>query len=159
MKIFSNYVRWWLNIFYAYCCNRQMWLIFTHSFLLLMWLITYVTWFYDVSFLVSNFLSLCTCHLGYQEISLHQNGNIFILSEIRARIYVLAGVLARTKNDWCGDKTVAMNVGALQQNSCLYRQLFFFQYRKDFTETACVCALLLRIRPTQKATLGTSTSQ
>jgi hypothetical protein len=46
----------------------------------------------------------------------------------------------------CGDKKVAVNVRALQLNSCLYRQLFFFQYRMAFTETACVCALLLRIR-------------
>ena len=35
---------------------------------------------------------------------------------------------------------------ALQLNSCLYRQLVFFHYRMDFTETACICALLLRIR-------------
>jgi len=33
-----------------------------------------------------------------------------------------------------------------QLNSCVYRQHFFFQYRMDFTETTCVCALLLRIR-------------
>jgi len=46
----------------------------------------------------------------------------------------------------CCDKTVAVNVRALQRNSCLYWQHFFFQYRMDFTETACVCALLLRIR-------------
>ena len=28
----------------------------------------------------------------------------------------------------------------------MYGQLFFFQYRMDFTDTACVCALLRRIR-------------
>ena len=33
-----------------------------------------------------------------------------------------------------------------QLNSFLYRQLFFFQYRRGFTETACVCDLLLGIR-------------
>ena len=33
-----------------------------------------------------------------------------------------------------------------QLKSCLSWQLFFFQYRMDFTETACVCALLLRIK-------------
>ena len=41
-----------------------------------------------------------------------------------------------------GDETVAVggtvNVRALQLNSCLYWQLGFFQYRMDFTETACV---------------------
>jgi len=31
--------------------------------------------FCDVSFLVSNFLSLHTCHLGFQEHTLYQNGN------------------------------------------------------------------------------------
>ena len=48
----------------------------------------------------------------------------------------------------CGDKKkVAVNVwGALQLNCCLYWQLVFFQYRMDFTETACVCALVLRVR-------------
>jgi len=46
----------------------------------------------------------------------------------------------------CGDKNVAVTVRALQLESCLYRRLFFFQYRMDFTETARVCALLLRIR-------------
>ena len=50
----------------------------------------------------------------------------------------------------CGDATVAVNVCALQLNSCLYWQLFFFQYRMDFTETACVCALLLRIREDER---------
>jgi len=54
---------------------------------------------------------------------------------------------ARARAQWqlnsCGDKTVAVNVRALQLNGCLYWQLFFFQYRMDFTET-CVCALLLR---------------
>ena len=34
---------------------------------------------------------------------------------------------------------------ALQLKSCVYRQHFFFQYRMDFIQTACVCALLLRI--------------
>ena len=56
-----------------------------------------------------------------------------------------------------------MKVSALQLNICWYWQLLFFQYRMDFTETACVCALLLRIRKvhhksdtgcTTKATLG-----
>jgi len=37
-------------------------------------------------------------------------------------------------------------VRTLQLNICLYWQIFFFLYRMDFTETACVCALLLRIR-------------
>ena len=47
----------------------------------------------------------------------------------------------------CGDKKVAVNVcGAPQLNCCLYWQLVFFQYRMDFTETACVCALVLRVR-------------
>jgi hypothetical protein len=32
--------------------------------------------FYDLSFMVSNFLSLHTCHLGYQEHTLYKNGNI-----------------------------------------------------------------------------------
>jgi len=32
--------------------------------------------FCDVSFLVSNFLSLHTCQLDYQEHTLYQNGNI-----------------------------------------------------------------------------------
>ena len=32
--------------------------------------------FYDVSFLVSNFLSSHTCHLGCQEYMLYTNGNI-----------------------------------------------------------------------------------
>jgi hypothetical protein len=32
--------------------------------------------YYDVSFIVSNFLSLDTCHLGYQEYTLYKNGNI-----------------------------------------------------------------------------------
>jgi len=45
-----------------------------------------------------------------------------------------------------GDKTVAVggtaNVRALQLNW----QLVFFQRRTDFTEIACVCALLLRTR-------------
>jgi hypothetical protein len=36
----------------------------------------FVLRFYDVSFLVSNFLSLQNCHLGYQELTLYQNGNI-----------------------------------------------------------------------------------
>ena len=35
---------------------------------------------------------------------------------------------------------------ALHLKICLYGQIYFFQYRMDFTETACVCALLLRIR-------------
>jgi len=39
-----------------------------------------------------------------------------------------------------------VNARALQLNSRLYWQLFFFQYRMDFKETAGVCALLLRIR-------------
>jgi len=39
-----------------------------------------------------------------------------------------------------------VTVRALQLNSCLYGQFFFFQCRMDFTETTCVCALLLRIR-------------
>jgi len=43
-------------------------------------------------------------------------------------------------------KKVAVKVRALQLKGCLYGQLFFFQYRMDFTETTCVCALLLRIR-------------
>jgi hypothetical protein len=52
----------------------------------------------------------------------------------------------------CADKTVAVYVLAPRRNGWLYWQLFFFQYRMDFTETACVCvcvcvcALLLRIR-------------
>jgi len=47
----------------------------------------------------------------------------------------------------CGDKKkVSVNVRTLQLKSCLYWQFLFFQYRMDFTETACVCALLLRIR-------------
>jgi hypothetical protein len=46
----------------------------------------------------------------------------------------------------CGDKKGSVTVRALQLNSCLYRQLFFFRYRIDFTGTACICALLLRIR-------------
>ena len=46
----------------------------------------------------------------------------------------------------CGAKTVAVKVRSLQLKSCLYGQHFFFQYRMDFTETACVFALLLRIR-------------
>ena len=59
-----------------------------------------------------------------------------------------------------GDKTV-VNVRALLRNSCLYWQLLSFQYRMDFTVTAYVYALLLRIRKrsTQIATLGTSGSQ
>ena len=46
----------------------------------------------------------------------------------------------------CTDKKVAVTVRALQLKSCLYGQLFFSQYGMDFTQTACVCALLLRIR-------------
>jgi hypothetical protein len=46
----------------------------------------------------------------------------------------------------CGDKKVAVTVRALQLNICSYRQLFFFHCRMTFTETACVCALLLRVR-------------
>ena len=38
-----------------------------------------------------------------------------------------------------------MNVRALA-TIVACRCHFFFQYRMDFTETACVCALLLRIR-------------
>jgi len=39
-----------------------------------------------------------------------------------------------------------VNVRALQLKSCFYWQLFVFQYRMDFTEIPCVCALLLKIR-------------
>jgi hypothetical protein len=39
-----------------------------------------------------------------------------------------------------------MNAPSLQLNCCLYEQLFFSQYIMDLTETARVCALLLRIR-------------
>jgi hypothetical protein len=35
---------------------------------------------------------------------------------------------------------------ALATKQLLVEAIFFFQYRMDFTETACVCALLLRIR-------------
>jgi len=55
--------------------------------------------FYDVSFLLSNFLSSHTCHLGYQELTLYQMVMFLILSEIRARVYVLTGDLVHTK---CG---------------------------------------------------------
>jgi hypothetical protein len=39
-----------------------------------------------------------------------------------------------------------VNVRALATKLLLVEANFFFQYRMDFTETACVCALLLRIR-------------
>ena len=60
----------------------------------------------------------------------------------------------------CGDKTVAVNVRALQLNNCLFGQLFFFKYRMDFIETEIVCTLVPKIRnDRRKKTLGTSSSQ
>jgi len=44
----------------------------------------------------------------------------------------------------CGDKKVDVNVRALATKKLLVRATFF-QYRVDFKETACVCALLLRM--------------
>jgi hypothetical protein len=61
---------------------------------------------------------------------------------------------AHWQQNCCGDGKVAgggtVNARSLQLNSCLYVQLFFFQYVMDVTETACVCALLLRIRKVQR---------
>ena len=58
----------------------------------------FVLRFCDVSFLVSNFLSSHTCHLGYQEYMSYKTVVFLILSAIRARICVLAGVIVHTKN-------------------------------------------------------------
>jgi hypothetical protein len=46
----------------------------------------------------------------------------------------------------CSDETVAVNVRAVATKKLLVPATFFFQYGMDFMETACVCALLLRIR-------------
>jgi hypothetical protein len=46
----------------------------------------------------------------------------------------------------CSNETVAVNVSAVATKKLLVPATFFFQYRMDFMETACVCALLLRIR-------------
>ena len=46
----------------------------------------------------------------------------------------------------CGDKNSCCDRARTATKQLLVRATFFFQYRMDFTETACICALLLRIR-------------
>jgi len=64
----------------------------------------------------------------------------------RLRMSIAVRQGAHWQLNCCGDTTVAVTMRALQRNSCLYWQRFLFQYRMDFTETARVCAVLLRIR-------------
>jgi len=46
----------------------------------------------------------------------------------------------------CGDKKSCCEGARTATKKLLVLATFFYQYRMDFTETACVCALLLRIR-------------
>ena len=95
-------------------------------------------------------LAFCTVNTLLCKQTLYADQTVKPLCPLEVRGLSKLCVTVRLGAHWqlncCGDKTVAVNVRAMQRKSCLYWQLFFFQYRMDFTETACVCALLLRIR-------------
>jgi hypothetical protein len=99
--------------------------------------------------------------MSLREIREHCNRAIYLTSTATGELYLWnplnVGATVTVGAHWqlncCGDRKVAgggtMNACSLQLKCCLYEQLFFSQYVMDLTQTACVCALLLRIRKVQ----------
>jgi hypothetical protein len=113
VKIFSNYMRWLLNIFMFTVligkCDT-----FIHNFLLLMWSITHVIWFYGFMTFHPWFQILDHYTLVIwvtKNIRCIKTVIFLILSAIRARIYVLAGISCTHKKGLLTHTLIRANTG------------------------------------------------